>query len=277
MTLATMWETIEKGSKTSWSEPVEFVLNTFGTALSCNRFAVGEVVEYATTEFLRSIGIDAVCLASEARIDVRINNVTGVSGISSKLVTTGSHVILSNSQRKIATDLTLHPTLLFLTNEWWFLDPATIASLGVDIRPHIKSTGDSVHLSFKLLDELKEKGYPYRLNHLLKYDREACERKATSEVLFQLVKDLHHPDTDPAVKAYIKTKLDSLLSRRHTVGDYSAPADYAMYTVKLLKELCEKRGIKKSPNKKEELVSILKKYDDEKTAVVPKPMPDLMA
>jgi hypothetical protein len=260
-----MWDAVVKGNKTSWSEAVEFVLNTFGTALSCNRFAVGEVVEYATTEFLRSIGVDAVCLASEARIDVRVNNVAGVSGISSKLVTTGTHVVLSNSQRKTATDLTLHPTILFLEKEWWFLDPATIASHGVDYKPYIKNTGDSVQLSFKLLGELKTKGYPYRLNYNLNYDREACERKATSEVLFQMVKDLHHPDTKPEIKAYLKTKIDGLLCRRVTVSDYSAPAEYASYTVKLLKEICKKRGLKGYSSKKSaDLVAMLEKYDETK-------------
>ena len=262
-----MWDAVVKGDKTSWSEAVEFVLNTFGTALSCNRFAVGEVVEYATTEFLRSIGVDAVCLASEARIDVRVNNVAGVSGISSKLVTTGTHVVLSNSQRKTATDLTLHPTILFLEKEWWFLDPATIASHGVDYKPYIKNTGDSVQLSFKLLTELRTKGYPYRMDHKLNYDREACERKATSEVLFQMVKDLHHPDTDPVIKAYLRTKIDGLLCRRVKVSDYSTPADYASYTAKLLKEICEKRGLKGYKGKKKDvLIAML--LEDDKTRVV---------
>jgi hypothetical protein len=267
MTLPQLWEAIAIGSKTEWSETVEFVLNTFGTALSCNRFAVGEVVEYATTEFLRSIGVDAVCLASVARIDVRVNNVAGVSGISSKLVTTGGHVVLSNSQRTTATDLTLHPTILFLEKEWWFLDPVTIVSLGVDYKPYIKNTGDSVQLSFKLLAELRTKGYPYRLEHTLKYDRGACERKATSEVLFQMVKDLHHPDTDPVIKAYLRTKIDGLLCRRVAVSDYSAPADYASYTAKLLKEICEKRGLKGyTSKKKDDLVAMLMKHDETKAA-----------
>jgi hypothetical protein len=209
--------------------------------------------------------VDAVCLASEARIDVRVNNVTGVSGISSKLVTTGGHVVLSNSQRTTATDLTLHPTILFLEKEWWFLDPDTIASLGVDYKPYIKNTGDSVQLSFKLLAELRTKAYPYRLEHKLNYDRDACERKATSEVLFQMVKDLHHPDTDPVIKAYLRTKIDGLLCRRVKVSDYSAPADYASYTAKLLKEICEKRGLKGyASKKKDDLVAMLTKHDETK-------------
>ena len=267
MTLPQLWDAMAKGSKSSWSTTVEFVLNTFGTALSCNRFAVGEVVEYATTEFLRSVGVDAVCLASEARIDVRVNNVTGLSGISSKLVTTGNHVILSNSQRTTATDVTLHPTILFLVDAWWFLDPVTITSLGVDYKPYIKNTGDSIQLSFKLLDELKSKGYPYRLAYTIAYDRDACERKATSEVLFQMVKDLHHPDTDPVIKAYLKQKIDGLLCRRVTVSDYMAPAEYSTYTAKVLKEICEKRGLKGCKSKKkDDLVLLLKKDDDAKGA-----------
>ena len=57
------------------------------------------------------------------------------------------------------------------------------------------------------------------------------------------------------------------MCRRVKVSDYSAPADYASYTAKLLKEICEKRGLKGYKGKKKDvLIAIL--LEDDKTRVV---------
>ena len=267
LTVDQMWDAVVKGCKGKWTTEVEFILGIFGTALSCNRFPIGESIEYGTTEYLRRIGVDARWLPSATRVDLCLHNVTGLSGISSKFCSTNKEVTLHNSQRTTATDKTLHPTFLFLVDEWWFLYPPTIKSLGINPDDYIKNTKDSIHLKLSILKKLKELKYPYYFVHKIKYDKGTCPQKATSELFYQLVKDYLDPETLPANKAYIQTKLDALITRRVTVSDYSAPANYASYTAKLLKEICEKRGLKLGKIKnKDDLVALL--LEDDKTRVV---------
>ena len=201
-------------ARRTFNKRVEYILNQFGTALSCNRFAIGECIEYAATDLLNEIGIRAEAVSSEKRIDIRINNVAGLTAISSKYVSTGNHVILYNAQRTVATDMTLHPTLLFLANEWWLLIPSVIEKLGVSIKEYLKNTTDSVQLSFKMLASLRRLNYPYCLAHAIAYDKESCPKKATSEVLYRIVKDLLDPHLDPIIRQYLETQNNLLHCRK---------------------------------------------------------------
>jgi hypothetical protein len=211
--LSEFWERVAAGSKTAWTRQVEFVLNTFGTSLSCNRFAVGEVIEKCTCAYLNSVGIQAVDVPSAKRYDTRIENVEGLETLSLKFVSTDGEVTLHNSQRKTNTDMTMIPTLLFRLKDWWFLHPPTIAALGVDVCAFMKNTGDSLQLSFKLLSVLAEKGYPYHVEHALRYDKEACSKKATSDLLYLYVCDMLSDETPAEKRAYLEAYDRAIPSR----------------------------------------------------------------
>lgn len=219
ISVSDFWNSVMVAKKDSWLQIVEFMLNQFGTALHCNRFAVGEVIEYASRDLLGGLGVDVKCIPSAARIDMEVCNIEGITGISSKFVSTKgsdskSHVVLHNSQRTAATDTTLHPTLLFLMDEWWFLDPKLIKSLGIDVNQYIKNTSDSVHLKFTILDELRKKNYPYCLKQSISYNKEKCPRKATSELTYLILKDYLNPDTDETIRTYLKSLLMERLQKR---------------------------------------------------------------
>ena len=249
MTIPEAWERIKNGDKTEWKKITEFALNQFGTALSCNRFAIGEVIENATEKYLNDVGIQAACVPSAKRIDLTICNVEGLTGLSSKFVSTDGHVILHNSQRKINTDLSIHPTLLFLIEEWWFLDPPTIAALGITIKDHLANNGDSLQLKFTLLAELKKKGYPYVTPVHLDYNKSTCAMKATSDLTYKILLDLLNPATAP----YLQGLLDSIPSRR--------PVSIEAQTTAGLMAICKKEGIKGfSGKKKPELIKMITEH-----------------
>lgn len=213
MPLAEFWERIATGSKTYWTRQVEFVLNTYGTALACNRFAVGEVIEKCTATYLNSVGIQAVDVPSAKRYDTRIENVEGLDALSLKFVSTDTKVTLHNSQRKTNTDMTMIPTLLFRLKDWWFLHPPTIAALGVNVCDYMKNTGDSLELNFKLLQILADKGYPYHLDHATRYDKDACSKKATSDLLYLYVCDMLSEETPADKRAYLEAYDRAIPSR----------------------------------------------------------------
>ena len=216
--LRTFWEQIAGGSRAEWSSIVEFTLNTFGTALYCNRFAVGEIIELASRDFLCASGIPAISEPSKARFDLRVLGAgDSCKNISCKFVSERgtaykSHVVLYNAQRTMATDMSLHPTLLFLMDEWWFLEPNAIKECGVDIKDHIKNTGDSVHLNFTILRELRARSYPYVCAHAIRYDKAACLKKPTSELTYELIKDYLNPHTPPVIRDYLHSKIGGLHS-----------------------------------------------------------------
>jgi len=214
LTIDQFWKAVSDGSKDRWKQVTEFILNQFGTNLSCNRFAVGEVIEDATGDFLKACNIAAECVPSEKRIDINITNVNTLIGLSSKFVSTGNHVILYNAQRSDVKDYNLSPTLLFLMNEWWFLYPPLIAELGINVKDYMNNTKDSLQLSFNLLNILRERNYPYHLDFNINYDKSTCLMKATSDLTYKIICDLHNPETPPAVRNYLQSLLDSIPSRR---------------------------------------------------------------
>jgi len=162
LTVGQMWDAVVKGCKCEWTALVERILNKFGAGLHCNRFTIGESIERKTVDFLRPLGIDADWLASAARYDIRIRNVTSLSGISCKFSSGEDKVTLNNARRMTTGKPVLHHTLLFLIDEWWFLDPPTIESLGIDTDPYLIDGGSSVDLDIKnLLPKLRELKYPY--------------------------------------------------------------------------------------------------------------------
>ena len=249
MTRPEFWERIKNGDKTEWKNITEFALNQFGTALSCNRFAIGEVIENATEKYLNDVGIRAACVPSAKRIDLTVSNVEGLAGLSSKFVSTDGHVILHNAQRKINTDLSIHPTLLFLMEEWWFLDPPTIAALGIAIQDHLTNNGDSLQLKFTLLAELKTKDYPYVTKVHLDYNKATCAMKATSDLTYKILLDLMNPAKAP----YLQGLLDSIPSRR--------PASIEAQSMAGLAAICRAEGIKGfSGKKKPDLIKLITEH-----------------
>ncbi len=216
MSVYDLWAAITNGdaARSTFNTRVEYILSQFGSALHCNRFTIGECFEHAATDFMNEVGIHAHAVSSKKRIDILINNVSGLNALSSKFVSTGNHVILYNAQRTTATDMTLHPTILFRMNECWLLVPETIENMGISIKDFIKSTGDSVQLSFGLLKRLRESNYPYYLKHNIAYNKKMCANKSTSELLYRISKDLLDTDLDPIIRTYLETKMNSLQCRK---------------------------------------------------------------
>ncbi len=272
LTVDQMWDAVVKGDKTSWMTPIEHILNKFGATLHCNRFAIGETIEKVTVGFLRPLGIDAEWLASAARYDIIIRNVTSLSGISCKFSSGDDKVTLNNARRMTTGKPVLHHTLLFLIDEWWFLDPPTIELLGVDTTPYLIDGRSSVDLDIKnLLPKLRELKYPYYFKQKIEYNKKKCQHNSTSDLFYEILKDHLDPDTNPVIKAYLQKKFDSLLCRRVTISDHLAPGTYTEETVDDLKERCRKRGIKGfSKEKKDDLVAMLKEHDEKKVAAASK-------
>jgi hypothetical protein len=219
LTVAQFWKRVEEGPKDTWKTIIEIMLQQFGTALSCNRFGVGEVIEQATADYLKTCGIKADCVPSAKRIDIEVKNVESLPSLSCKFVSCGKDVVLHNSQRKTNTDFTVSPTLLFLTTEWWFLDPPRIAEHKIDIKNHLNNTGDSLQLKFTLLEELRKVDYPYHMKFIISYEKPKALMKSISDLTYKFIKDLYDPATPPATREYIRKTLEDIPSRRPVTED----------------------------------------------------------
>lgn len=265
LSIPEFWKKIKEGSKDKWIRITEFTLNNFGTALSCNRFAVGEVIEDATEVFLNDIGIISNCIPSAKRIDIQICNVSGLDAISSKFVSTDGHVILHNAQRSVVTDKEVHPTLLFLMTEWWFIYPPHIKAMGIDIsdKKYLSSTGDSLRLNFTLLDDLRAKNYPYFIKQGISYDKSKCKMKATSDLTYKIVNDLLNPDIPPVIRSYLENLMETIPSRRGTrveITSYTKEGDLKNMTLPQLKQYCSEKKLSKSGNKNSLINRILESF-----------------
>ena len=178
-----LWEKIKTKNKDEWLKKINFILTQFGTSLHCNRFDVGNMIEFSIADFLRELDFEVEELPNASRIDMIIH---GYGSLSIKY-SSGKEVILHNSQRKINNDYDMKDTLLITPNDWWFLNTDSIYESGVMLEEYLKNNGDSLSLNLKILKELRSKKYPFYLDCKLSNKKEECMHKQCSKLVYEIV------------------------------------------------------------------------------------------
>lgn len=96
---------------------IEYILNEFGTKEPCNRFDVGNSIEYAIGDYLRSFNYNIKNLPNSKRIDLLIDE---IFKISIKYSSTGD-ITLHNSNSQINKDMHFTDLLLITTDDLYLI------------------------------------------------------------------------------------------------------------------------------------------------------------
>ena len=87
---------------------IEYVLNVYGTKERCNRFDIGNCIEFIFAELLRESDLEIKELPNAKRVDIHIEN---YGSLSIKYSSIGD-ITLHNSNSCINKDLTFTDTIL---------------------------------------------------------------------------------------------------------------------------------------------------------------------
>ena len=166
------------------SQKVSYLLQEFGTILPCNRFDVGNCIEFIINDAMKGNGFEISELPNANRVDVDIQN---YKQLSIKFSSSGD-ITLHNSNSSINTDLTMKDTILLTKTKLYLITNEELKNRNIDIENFIKNSGDSLKLKRSILNELKKSKYPYVCDIDIIYDKKKCKNRLCSKVVYEQFK-----------------------------------------------------------------------------------------
>ena len=178
-----LWNLLEKCQKDDCIKKIKYVLSEFGTTNACNRFDVGNCIEFFIGDMLKNAGAVVRELPNAVRIDLQINNHYGVSIKYSG--TRSGTVVLHNSNGHANDDVSMVDLLLLTKNELWLITEEQVLNYGYDVRMYLDSKPDCLKLRKSLLTALRKVDYPWKMSFDLTVEQ--CHNKLTSKILYEHV------------------------------------------------------------------------------------------
>lgn len=180
--------TSDKDRLLEFKEVVEYILNEFGTSLPCNRFDVGNSIEFCITNLIKNTGLNVQELPNAKRFDLSIE---GYKHLSIKYSSCGD-ITLHNSNNCINKDLEMRDTILLTPNRLYLITMSELEKQGLNVNNYIKNNGDSLKLKRSLLRVLETVQYPYMHDISINHDKSTCKNRLCSKLFFeQVMKEFH--------------------------------------------------------------------------------------
>lgn len=182
-----LWETIISNNDDlqECQNQIEYLLQEFGTKEPCNRFDVGNVIEFIIADYLKSLNFIITELPNAKRVDL---NIEGYGNLSVKYSSTGN-ITLHNSNSCINKDENMTDLILLTTEKLYLITNNEIKKYNIDITEYLINSGDGLKLKRKLLSLLEKIDYPYITNFFLKVDKKKCKNRLCSKVFYEKFKE----------------------------------------------------------------------------------------
>jgi len=174
------WEGLINLDLNLLKSPIEYLLEQFGTKEPCNRFDVGNSIEFIIGDYIKSCGFKVLELPNAKRFDIDIDN---YKKLSIKYSSTGD-ITLHNSNSSINKDKDMKDTILLTPKKLYLITNTELCKNNINFKDYIKDTGDSLKLKRILLKELEKKEYPYIYDINIKHDKEECKNRLCSKIFY---------------------------------------------------------------------------------------------
>lgn len=163
-------------------EKIKYLLLQYGTGLACNRFDVGNSIEFIVKDILDSVGLDVIEQPNAKRIDMEIG---GYGGLSIKY-SSSANITLHNSNSSINKDNVMTDLLLLTPTHLYLITKKALLEHGIEINVYLKNTGDSLKMKRTLLTKLKQTNYPFIKPFNIEIDKTQRVNKLTSKVFYRV-------------------------------------------------------------------------------------------
>tara|TARA_B110000879_G_scaffold131187_1_gene172147 strand:+ start:108 stop:842 length:735 start_codon:yes stop_codon:yes gene_type:complete len=176
-----IWDLLIRHDITTLKKPIEYLLLEFGTSEPCNRFDVGNSIEFILCDYIESCGLKVNELPNAKRFDLDIPN---YKKLSIKYSSTGD-ITLHNSNSCINTDIEMKDTILLTPDGLYLLTDEELKKNNINIADYIQNNGDSLKLKRKIIKELHKINYPYIYNIHIEHDKINCKNRLCSKVFYK--------------------------------------------------------------------------------------------
>ena len=151
---AELWNIIKTHPEilVSKQKKIESLLHEFGTKEPCNRFDVGNCIEFITGEILTECGLSVKELPNAKRVDIDIED---YGPLSVKYSSCGD-ITLHNSNSCTNKDEEMTDLILLTPEKLYLITNDSLKHYNVDVKEYIKNAGDSLKLKRKILNNWKK-------------------------------------------------------------------------------------------------------------------------
>ncbi len=160
--------------------PIEYLLEQFGTKEPCNRFDVGNSIEFIICDYIKFCGFKVLELPNTKRFDIDIDN---YKKLSIKYSSIGD-ITLHNSNSSINKDNCMKDTILLTPDKLYLITNTELCKNNININDYTKNTGDSLKLKRIILKVLVEKKYPYICDINIKHNKKECKNRLCSKIFY---------------------------------------------------------------------------------------------
>jgi len=175
------WNKIKEGNLDNLQNRIKYILKTYGTKMPCNRFDVGNSIEFLLIDFISKLGFSVDELPNAKRVDLCINE---QHKLSIKYSSIGD-ITLHNSNSCINKDNRLTDLILLTPVKLYLITNKNLQEYGIIIGDYLKNTGDSLKLQRKILTKLNKLNFRYCRNIDIYVDKKICENKLCAKVFYQ--------------------------------------------------------------------------------------------
>lgn len=168
--------------------PIEYLLKEFGTKEPCNRFDVGNTIEFILSDCIKSCGFKVSELPNAKRFDLSIDNYKKLS----IKYSSGGNITLHNSNSTINTDLEMKDTIILTPEKLYLITNEELKKYQININDYIENKGDSLKLKRKILKELIKKNYPFILEINIKHNKKECKNRLCSKTFYDKFKEEYY-------------------------------------------------------------------------------------
>lgn len=179
------WQRLISFDPCKFSKMIVYLLEEYGTAEACNRFDVGNTIEFIIGDFLKDCGFKVLELPNAKRFDIEIVN---YKKLSIKYSSTGN-IKLHNSNGCMNKDISMQDTILLTPTKLYLISNALLCKNNIDINDYIKNTNDGLELKRKLLTKLEKENYLYMYDINISYNKTQCKNRLCSKTFFSRFKE----------------------------------------------------------------------------------------
>jgi len=179
-----LWDCVFKNSDISiFEKRVKYLLSEFGTKKRCNRFDVGNTIEFLLTDFIKLFGLEVKNSPDDVRTDLEIVNYP--EKISCKYSSSGD-IKIHNSlgQNK---DMYMHPTIIIKPDYIYFITYELLKDINLDLSIFLKNTIDGLSLKQSILKKLHKLNYYYIKK--INITPQLCKHRSCSELIYKYIVD----------------------------------------------------------------------------------------
>lgn len=146
-------------------------MKEFGTKNSCNRFDVGNCIEFFLADLIKSAKIKVKNEPNALRTDLNIKN---YGKVSVKYSSTGD-IKIHNSLGE-NKDMIIHTTLVLKPKRMYLISYDLMEEVGIKLNNYLKNVKDGLSLKNALFTKLDKIGYFYKKDINIFVDKTKCKK-----------------------------------------------------------------------------------------------------